>query len=70
MKTLVNKEFTQLCVNKYKEMIELGQEEEFLDQKEFGSIKVFVNPPEKPKYILTKFKSENNLDKIYIGGTF
>lgn len=71
MTTIVNKEFTQLCLDKYQAMIELGQTEELLDQKEFGNIKVFINPIEKPKYILMSFTSEDGLsNRVYIGGTF
>jgi len=68
MKTILNKEFTQLCLNKYKDMVELGQTEELLDQENLGGIKVIINPLKKPEYILGQFSSEDERNnEVYIG---
>ncbi len=48
---------------KYQEMKNLGQTEDFLDEKKFGKLKIFINI--KPKDVMMSFDVGD--DKVYIG---
>lgn len=54
---------SKFVTKRYQEMKNLGKTEDFLDEKKFGKLKIFIN--EKPKDIMLKFPLEE--DEVYIG---
>jgi hypothetical protein len=60
----INPEFKNLVTEKYHEMKIDNTYEDFLGEKLFGGIKVFINS--KPKYCLITLHFEND-DVVYVG---
>lgn len=65
MKTKANKHFKEICLKKYGEMKDKKVTEDFLDEKEFGGLKIYINPNPPIKGYLLKMKNFN--DEIIVG---
>ena len=65
-KMYISKEFNHLVERKYKEMKELGKNEDLLDEINFGEIKIFISPKEEPKFSLLKITMPNG-DLVNVG---
>jgi hypothetical protein len=61
---IIDEDFRNLIEEKYREMKSLNRNEDLLDEKTLGGIKIFINS--KPKYYLTIIHFEPD-DIVYIG---
>jgi hypothetical protein len=61
---IIDEDYRNLIEEKYREMKSLNKNEDLLDEKTLGGIKIFINS--KPKYCLTIIHFEPD-DIVYIG---
>lgn len=61
----ISKAFNGIVEKKYLEMKEAKEAEAFLDEKNFGEMKVFINPEKKLTFSLVKFTMGD--DTVYVG---
>ena len=60
----IDEEFKELVNEKYQEMKRLSKNEDFLDEKRLGGIKIFINS--KPEFCLLTLHFEN-ADLVFVG---
>jgi len=61
---IIDEDYRNLIEEKYREMKSLNRNEDILNEKTLGGIKIFINS--KPKYCLTIIHFEPD-DIVYIG---
>ena len=61
---MINQEFINLIEKRYSEMKSSNISEDFVDEKKFGGIKIYIGG-DKPKLSLMKFNFENDI--VYVG---